>query len=213
MMAVKKNPEMVGRRYNSIHWQKYAMTDEQRALLIQMYDSKSATITYLAETFNVPRFTIRIWASQLGIANKGRREWSQKDLEYLATHYCTMAVEDIALKLHRSVTAIRRKASDLGINKLSDGYTVQSLREAFGCTTYTIQKWIDLGWLKAKKRKSERKENSDYWFISDDSVRSFIKDHWNEIDQHKVYWPWLRDMVFGGEKGLGSLVEPRGQAS
>lgn len=211
-MAVKKNPEMVGHHYEYIRHQKYSMTDEQRGLLFQMYDSKPETITYLAEHFGVPRFTVKIWASQLGIANKGKRVWSKSDLEYLEIHYYTMSVAQIARKLHRSERAISHKACDLGINKLSEGYTVRAICDAFGCTDYTAQKWIEFGWLTATRRKSERSVG-DYWYITDNAVRKFVKEHWTEIDQHKVYWPWLRDVVFGGEKGLGSLLTDKERAS
>jgi hypothetical protein len=197
MTATKaKHPEIVGTRG------KYRLSPEGRRLLIERYDGRSSTLDYLCCELKVPRNIVKDWAGRLGLTRTSNMAWSDKEVAYLERFLPTMSMADLAEKLGRSVLAIRRKGSELGISKdFTEGYTRNSLSKALGVSCHTIDKWIDCGWLRARPRKTQ--QSHDHWFISDAAVREFIVKHPLAIDPARADWLWLVDVLAGG---IGNLA-------
>lgn len=186
--------------------QKYILDDRGRQLLIAKYDRSSAAIDELVQTLHVPRRTIIKWAQQLGLTKPKEGHWTEEEDTYIERNMHRSSVANIAKKLNRTKTAVTLRAHRLGINKcLQEGYTLSALCMAFGCSQAKVSRWIELGWLKGKRRHTERER--DVWYFTDHNVRHFVMHHPGEIDQHKVDFIWLIDVLTGdANTGLGSLA-------
>jgi hypothetical protein len=119
------------------------------------------------------------------------------------------SLADIAKYLHRTKTAVKLKAKRLGVSKgTQEGYTLGGLCLALGCDHHKVQKWIERGWLTGRRRKSERttSQGGDMWLFVDKDIRKFVIAHPNEIDQRRVDFLWLVDLLAGNNNhGIGSL--------
>lgn len=204
--------EKVGARRTGIHAggrrQKYVLDERGRRLILEKYDGTSAAIDELMRYFpGYPRYIIRKWASQLGLARQKEPYWTEEDEAYLERNLHRKSLGDIARYLGRTKTAVRLKAKRLGVNKTQEGYTMRGLLMGLGMTSHhRVHYWIEKGWIKATRRQSERSENVDIWLFTDGAIRDFIKNHPQEVDPRRADWLWLVDILVGG---LGSLYSER----
>lgn len=181
--------------------QKYMLDEPGRQLLLATYDGRPDTIAMLEKRLMAPRWKIKRWASQLGVTRTRDPRWTKQEEMYLETNLHRMSIRAIAEKLGRSQTAVRSKAVSMGMNKHTDGYTMRSLAQALGCTANAVARWIERGWLKGRRRQTDRLH--DVWHFSDKDVRDFIRRHPEEIDQRHVNWLWVVDVLCGGLCELG----------
>lgn len=206
--------EQTGMRRNGKHAggvrQKYLLDEPGRRLILAKYDGRKETIEELAEMLCVPRWKVRRWASDLGLARSRDPRWTQDEIAYLERYLHLQSLDTIAKKLRRTKTAVRLKAKRLGINKCyQEGYTLRGLCLGLGCDHHKIRKWIEKGWLKGRRRGTEREAN-DCWYFSDAAIRDLVRHHPEEIDPRRADWLWLVDILLG-EKGLGELASIRGE--
>lgn len=191
-----------------IHNQKYFLSDAGRRLLLDTYDGRTETVDMLTKHLQVPRWCVRRWAVQLGLSQPRKTAWTPEEERYLEANLHHMSVGRIAKKLGRTKVAVQRKAASLGISKLGEGYTIHSLADALGCARQTVTLWVERGWLKGKRRQTERPDN-DIWYFSDAAVRKFIMQHPHEVDPRRADWLWLVDVLAGG---IGELPGHRGES-
>lgn len=164
-------------------------TEEVDRLIRERYDSRTGTITRMAQCLDVPRWAVTKRAQVLGVARTKEAPWTPEDEEYLAQWFHRRSIGQIAHRLGRSVTAVSLKANRLGITKTGEGYTVRGLAVAFGVDAHKVTRWIELGLLRASKRHTERER--DVWYISEREVRRFITTYPGELDRRKVDLLWL----------------------
>lgn len=204
MMVKKgtKNIDQIGS--DSGRWtQKYFLDDAGRELLYKLYDSRSETITYLAEKLNVPRARIKYWARQCGITHQ--QVWTPEALDYLERYYPTMSLADLAEKLAIKPHTIQNKAHQLGLRRFDNGYTAASLADALGVVPNTVGRWIKQGWLPDRRRKSHHGDGWEGYYFTVSDVRNFIIAHPERIKPTQENWLWLVDILAGGKLGLGQL--------
>ena len=175
--------------------------------MVHCYDGQSKTIDELAERLNVSRQSVIQFACRLGLS-KRRPTWTAEQEDFLEKHYHLMSVEDIAAKTNHSPRNVSFHAHKLGLSKFEEGYTVESLCEALGCSRPKVKKWMECGWLKGKPRQTKR--TPDVWFFSASAVRNLIRWHPEEINPRFLdseRWRWLVDLLIGGDySGIGSLA-------
>ncbi|MBW2673834.1 MAG: hypothetical protein JRD89_10545 [Deltaproteobacteria bacterium] len=177
---------------------KYHFDEAADRLIIGLYDSRSETITRLAQMLGVPRFAIKHRAQVLGVARTKEKPWSEADIKYLEANLHRASLERIAQRLGRSTTAVVLKAKRLGIRKSDEGYTLRSLAIAFGVDDHKVKGWVDTGLLRAQRRKSARP--ADMYYISDEAVRCFVLTYPLEFDLRRVDQLWFVDLFRNGEK-------------
>ncbi len=184
--------------------QKYVLDERGRALLLREYDGTPATITRLTHLIGVPRWKITRWAADLGLARQKEPRWTEAERAYLEQAINSTSIAHIAQHLGRTQTAVRVKMKRIHINKSEDDYTMRRLCDCLGCNHHMVQRWLDKGWLKGTRRHSDRTEanGGDMWLFTDKHVRDFICHHPQEIDQRRVGWLWVVDLLCGG---LGEL--------
>lgn len=188
--------------------QRYVLDEPGRHLILARYDGRTGTIDELAERLRVPRWQVRKWGAQLGLARQKEPPWSADEIAYLEAHLSRTSVKRIASRLGRSATAVRLKAKRLGVRKSGEGYTMRALCEGLGCDHHKVARWIELGWLKGKRRQTERSaiQGGDMWYFSDRAIRRLVSAHPIEIDPRRVDWVWLVDVLTSSSGDSGDAV-------
>jgi len=197
-------------RGESMVQQKYVLSEQQKFFLLELYDGTTERIEMLARHHlfhGVPRWKMRQWAVELGLARSRDPRWTKEDENYLERNLHRESVQDIADHLGRTDTAVKLKAKRLGVNKCDqEGYTQRGLCAGLGCNHRKIKRWISNGWLKGSRRQTERAVD-DTWYFSDFAIYQFIKEHPEEIDPRRADWLWLVDIMAGGVGELGHEFE------
>lgn len=184
--------------------QKYILTDPGREIILAEYDGSSKVIDNLAERLRVPRNTIKRWGGQLGLARKKEPNWTEEDERYLESHLHEQSIAVIAATLGRTKTAVKLKAKRLGVNKTKEGYTMRGLCLALGCDHHKVEKWLGRGWLHGARRGSEH-QTHDFWLFTDTDIRDFVIAHPLEIDQRRMDWLFVADLLAHGKKPEAGL--------
>ncbi len=190
--------------------QKYFLSDEGRALILARYDSQTETITWLAEQLStpehpLPRWQIRKWAKDLGIARVKDLPWSEAEVSYLRNSVRRYGLEKIAKALGRSETSVKLKAKRLGIRKIvtGDGYTMRSVCRGLSVDHHQIERWLANGWFWGERRQSRRHggQRGDIWYFSEEAIRVLVREHPEEIDLRRVDRTFFIEILLGPPQG------------
>jgi hypothetical protein len=207
--------EQVGAKRTGIHKggmpQKYVLDEPGRRLILALYDGTTQRIDELQRRLGVPRWQVRKWGRDLGLARQKEPPWTEEEVQYLEGFLHKVSLGDIAKHLGRTKTAVRLKAKRLGINKCyQEGYTMHGLCLGLGCNHHQAKRWLESGWLKGTRRKTERVEpqGGDVWLFTDPAIREFVRRHPEEIDLRRVEKHWFLDVIMGGHYGAGELARP-----
>ncbi|MHB8772981.1 MAG: hypothetical protein ACYC7J_18455 [Syntrophales bacterium] len=197
--------------------QKYFPTDEEKKVLYDHYDGTTLKINKIVRLLDkkYPRWYIRNLAKKLGLARVKEPDWSPAEEVYVEENYPRMGLKALQgglrrMGYRRSTTGINLKIKRLGMTRdMDDGFTMHGLCDLLFAgqdMCKAIRRWIELGWLKAKRRGTLRKESQggDMWYVSPDWVRAFILAHPDEIDLRLVEQLALIRLI----AGTGNIVTP-----
>lgn len=202
--------EEIGKQRRGIHaggrHQKYVLSDACRRILLERYDGRTATLDDLMRYFpGVPRWCVRKWACDLGLARRKEPLWTEEEVAFLERNLHKKRIADIARHLGRTQTAVKIKARRLGVNKTQEGYTLRGLCLGLGVDHHKVYGWVERGWLIGHRRQTDR-PSGDIWWFTDAAIRKLVVQHPCEIDPRRADWLWLVDLLAGG---LGSLAKER----
>lgn len=120
--------------------------------------------------------------------------WTIADVNYLDSWYGLVSDEAIAKKLGRTVVGVRLKAKRLRLHKRTQGFTARALAGIFGTDASTIGKrWIRPGFLSS--RRPFRQGPHMVHLVDPRDVETFIVEHPELIDVHKMPPSWYRDLA------------------
>jgi len=99
----------------------------------------------------------------------------------------------------RTEMGIKLKRKRMRFLQNLNGYSARSVALCFGIDEHSVIRWIKQGWLKAKRRGTERTEanGGDMYFIKNQWIRKFIKESVAVIDFRKIDKYWLIDLLSG----------------
>ncbi|MBW2607721.1 MAG: hypothetical protein JRD05_08810 [Deltaproteobacteria bacterium] len=192
---------------------KYSFTAEMDEQIRRLYlnDVGIKPVAYkgpvrdLALKFGMPRWRVSRRALELGILPVQKKEpnWSEKEIKILE-HASQYTLQVIQRKLKaagysRSQMGILLKRRRMRFLNNLKGYSAESVAMCFGIDSHAVIRWIENGWLKAKKRGTNRtaRQGGDQWYIKDKDIRDFIIDSAAVIDIRKVDKYWLIDLLAG----------------
>lgn len=165
----------------------------------------------LAQTVGRPRWWVSKRASALGLVTPRFKSppWTEAEDEII-TSRAHQSPESLSRRLRglgyqRTATAVTVRLKRLGATTEDpDHYTAHGLAKLFGIDQHAVTAWIAKGWLKAKRRGTERvaPQGGDQWWIHRRDVRAFIIDNAAAVDLRKVDRFWFIDL----------LATPRGVA-
>jgi hypothetical protein len=83
--------------------------------------------------------------------------WAEEEIAYLEKYAGIKPTTQIAKRLGRTDKSVRQKASRLGLTmELElDNFSAASMASFLGVTEGAVRRWIDLGYLKASRRRME----------------------------------------------------------
>lgn len=173
--------------------QQHVLSEQGKHLLLTRYDGTTETIDELCTLLGAPRWRVKRWAQQHGLAKEKERPWQASEDAYLERFYATKSMGQLIHRLERTERAIKHRLLFLGLTKMSEGYTLQGMADAFGCSRERILSWVDRGWLRGERRQTNRP--NDIWYFSEAAVRSFVKEYRKEVSRTKPDLVWLIDLL------------------
>lgn len=188
--------------------QTYGQDDRIDALIRRVYQGPVTLgqVNQLARTLGRPRHWVQTRARALGVVVPRFKEppWSEAEIEIAAdnAHLClrVIAKKLKAAGFRRTETAIHVKLKRLSACREDPNhYTARGLAELMGVDGGTVSRWIEKGWLKARRRGTGRTDaqGGDQWWIARGSVKRFIVDNVAAVDLRKVEKHWFVDLLAG----------------
>lgn len=177
---------------------KWFWNDMSDGLLRRLYDpTVKGRSQQLATRLGVPRWAINRRAAALGLSRPKERPWSAEDALYLESNFHHVSVKALARRFRRSSTAVKLKAKRLGLRKYDECYTACSLAQALGVDPHWVLARIRSGKLRASHRHTDRtpEQGGDSWFITDEAVLEFLREHPYDIDLRRVDSVWFMDLI------------------
>lgn len=203
------NPDNVGapRAHTGGKPQKYFLDERGRSLIMAHYDGTKEHTEDLAKWLDVPAWLIKKWAQKLGISRNRDPRWTSQEMAYLEKNLRRMTIEDMARHLGRTRSAVQSRIYRIGLYRRSDdGYTMKDLMLGLGVRDHhKVERWVNRGWLKGRKLKTNKDANHQPWLFLDKDIRDFIIAHPEEIDLRHVEKHWFIDLLAGGKYGIGSI--------
>jgi len=202
-------------KVNRVKGIKYPITPEIHERIKTVYQKMTGNgeVNELAKELGYPRWRLSRYALLQGWVAKTHKEpdWTEKELGILerSAHLVPERIQ-INLKrvgFKRSLAGIVLKRRRMRFLQNIDGSTARSVAECFGIDVHGVTRYIEKGWLKARRRGTKRTERQggDHWLIKDQWVRDFVINHVGVIDFRKVDKYWLVDLLAGGTRGMGPI--------
>jgi len=192
---------------------KYVITPEMHIKIKQIYQTLTGNgeVRDLASELGFPRWKITRYAIAQGWIARQKKEpdWNERELRILSrsAHLCPERIQK-NLKIagfSRSVIGIVLKRKRMQFLSNLDGHSARSVAEGFGVDDKCITGWINKGYLKARRRGTNRTshQGGDHWFIKDKWVRDFVVNCTAVVDFRKIDKYWITDLLAGGQEGTG----------
>lgn len=179
---------------------KYFPTEDELGAIQKYYDGTPLKLNKIMRILNAggnkyPRWYVQRVASERGLSRTKSANWTKQEEEYLMENYPSKGwvVIQNGLKringgVHRTPCAILLKKKRLHINKRSDGLTMRMMEDLFGIDHHRVERWMNLGYLNAKRKGTDRTEaqGGDMWHFDIKTVRDFVISYPEEIDIRRV---------------------------
>lgn len=178
---------------------KYVWTPEKDAYLRQHYDGKIyGRAAKIAAKWGWPKWAIKKRAAQLALCYPAdRRDWTAEEEAFLEVHTGRRTVVWMARKLKRSDTSVVLKLKRMGISRrYREGFTVADLSVCFGVDHHTVDRWIDKGFLRARRRGTNW--THDAHVVTENDIVRFVRERPMEFRLDKVDQLFFMDLVIGG---------------
>ncbi len=186
-------------RHGASFRRKYVWTPAMDEELRRAYGMKgpireaSKAITVLCARYRIPRHVAKCRATRMGLKLYTLDAWTKEEMDYVAEYAGTKSLNEMAKHLGRSTAAISHRIYRMGYSRaITDGYSVAELKELFGTTPRTLDKWIGRGWLKV----------NDLGRIPHAVVADFVWKHMEEYRFASCEEWWLKTMLKDHARGL-----------
>lgn len=190
---------------------RYKRSDELDERIRKLYSRPVGTgeVRDFAKRERLPRWWVTRRAGDLGVRTARHREpeWTEEELQLLVdTAHLSPKVAAARFKKHgfvRSETGIHVKRKRLKVKPSDNGYyNASQLAMLLGVDPSTVANWCERGWLKAKRRGTNRTQpqGGDQWWIREADVRTFAVHHPMRIDHRKLppsSWAWFVELLVG----------------
>lgn len=167
--------------------------------------SGDQSVKKLAAQIGWPVWALRKRAAALGLSRVKESRWSDKEFAILERN-AWMSPNRIRLKLKAAGFARTATAIDIMLDRRMARHstpflTGRGVALLFGVDSHCVTRWINLGYLKAARRGTERHEanGGDMYQIHENDVRTFVFTRPLEFDIRKVDQLWFLDLVTDGK--------------
>lgn len=116
------------------------------------------------------------------MANRRKRRWTQKEINYLVRFYAYQPLSVTAKKLQRTKRGVKYKAADIGLHRYTESLTAKTLAQCFNSDVSVVIRWIEKFNLPCKKTFYN---NQHRYFID-------IDEFWKWAEQNKGLINWIK---------------------
>jgi hypothetical protein len=197
---------------------RYVITPLMHEQIKRAYEGMTGQgqIRDLAKRLNLPRWKVTKYAQAQGLVAVQKKEpnWSDQELRILEqkAHCCPAVIRRHLKKAGfiRSEVGIVLKRKRMRFVGNFNGQSAKALSYCFGIDVKTVTRWIEKGYLKAKRRGTARtaQQHGDEWFIKDADIKDFVRTYPEFVDFRKVDKVWLIDLLAGTS---GRVPDSEGQ--
>lgn len=187
-------------------WENTAEIDR---LIVEFYQQNDGgkTVKTLAKRLARPYWwvkkqAIRLGVSQANLGDNKEPEWSPAELELLEKN--SYKDPEVIARIfrqkgfRRTATAIVVKRKRMRYSTIDENhYTATRLAAEFGIDIKVVTRWIEKGWLQARRRGTDRTavQGGDMWWIKRSQVKKFVVESIGVIDIRKVNKVWFVDLL------------------
>lgn len=157
-------------------------TIEDDDILRESYQQDNRSSVYISGILGVTREAVKSRACRLGLGHlHTRREWTKEEDDKLSLLLERYTVSSIANRLHRSVCAIKRRATYLQVSRKTrlGWYTQNEVCEILGANHRLINRYMDNGRLRATREGRA-------WIIKEKELKRFIRTYPMEFNGRNV---------------------------
>lgn len=191
--------------------ERWTTSEQLDAAIRRVYQSdriSRGVVNKLADTIGRPRWWVKKRAAILGLVAPRMKEpaWTESEIEILE-EYGHRHPETIRRRLahagfKRTTTAVVVKMKRLQVDRTDyDHFTATALSKMLGVDGKVVTGWIAKGWLKAKRRGTDRTDvqGGDQWWIHRRDVRAFVVGNAAAVDLRKIVdKEWFIDLLANG---------------
>lgn len=192
--------------------QRWRSSPQIDAIIQRVYQStpEKNDIQRLAQVVGRPRWWVSKRAQALGFVAPrfAPLPWSEAEDAFIAER-AAVSAPNIRHQMarrgwHRTATAIVVRLKVLGQatgrNADDNHYTATGLAKLMGVDAKTVTRWIDKGWLKARRRGTGRvaAQGGDEHWVRRRDARAFIIENAAAVDLRKVEKFWFIDLLADG---------------
>ena len=188
---------------------KYTIAEHQAAQIRKVYTSipQKGAVRDLAKRLGLPRWKVSKFAVNEGLIGVQKKEppWSEKELSILEQGaHLTAAVLQRRLAsagFRRTEVGIVLKRKRMRFLSNLKGQSATTLALCFGVNAKTVIRYIEKGYLQAKKRGTARvpQQGGDEWFIRDRQIKNFVCSYPEFVDFRKVDKLWAISLLADGQ--------------
>lgn len=186
--------------------QRWQSNEHIDAVIVRAYAGAitKGAINDLARSLGRPRWWVCSRAQRLGCVAPRFKEppWTEAEIQIIADRAhrdpATIRRALVRAGFARTETAIVVKLKRIGATREDPNhYTATGLGVLLGVDTKTVTRWIEKGWLKARRRGTERtpQQGGDQHWIHRQDARRFIVDNAAAVDIRKADKFWFIDLL------------------
>ena len=157
---------------------------QEDELLRALYGSMS--LAEIARRFERSIPSICGHARALGLRSRKSPDWTKDEVEFLRRNWGHLTEGQVARRLKRSITAVHIKVKRLSLGRCrpTGSFSAQEAAKVLSIDIHTVSRWIDQGWLKAKKRVTNGKPVLTMIMVDD--LEDFLRTHPEAWDSRKA---------------------------
>ena len=111
-----------------------------------------------------------------------RRQWTQKEEQYLLNRYIKQPLKTTARVLNRTEVSVKRKAAKMGINKRIDLFGLRTFAKCFGVENSVVLRWIQKFNMPVRNYKFDQHNHYDV----------DLEKFWQWAEEHKELINWSK---------------------
>lgn len=197
----------------------YRPTEQIDNAIRKVFTEKIGTLSQVAKQFRWSLNAVSRRANALGYSRPKRGAvWRSEEISVLQNgpHLAVITlVKNLRRRgFMRSECAVKTKMVQLGFRGDSEAMTAAAVAIGFGVYYRTVVRWINLGLLKAKRKKmglaKYGESGRDPWMIAPDDLRKFVFENPLKFDIRQVDQLWFIDLVSAGRIGEIKQGRPEG---
>ena len=187
-------------------------TEEEKDYIRTEYRYTRESFSRLTQAFGVTDEALKKLLGRLGLV-KYNKLWTSREEVFLRENWNKMPTVTIARILKRSEGAVRFKVHKLKISKFErDGwFTLTEVRRIFGVSQHWLKRRLNNGFkFDMRPFDSERvpaQGNNAPWYISEKSLRDFIRRYPEELNGCNVDWPMIVEILAGVKVDIYEMRE------